>query len=401
MRTRACWLAIAPLLAAGAFLGFCVLAPWRWRAEIEQFVLSPRLGPALLGDGRPARELLLCYPMGLALDRSGDLLISDRGRYRRGRVVWRIDSAGIAHIVAGSGLEGDATQSRALEMRFSRPEGLAVAADGSLFVSDGFNHSVFRIDGDGRVTRVAGTGSAGFSGDGGNAALAALNRPADLRVDRKGNLFIADVQNERVRKVDPSGRITTVAGTGEAGFSPDGTLAVEARLDTPWGLGIDLQDRLMIADSANQRVRRIDEDGRLVTLAGSGRQGYDGDGGPAIRASLNYPEGLFVEPGGKLFIEDEWNNSVRVVDTDGIISTVIGTGFPGKAMLGGVARISPLDDPENVLATPEGLLITDGWNGRVIRVDNDGIIQHVAGRSDGNDCASFWGSGPQAPTYFR
>src|SRR5262245_18199444 len=394
MRLRAIPLAITTVLAAVAFLGFCVFAPWQWRAGIEQFLLAFRLGPAQLGDGRPVNELLLCYPMGLALDRSGDLLISDRGLDRRGRVVWRIDSKGIAHIVAGSGLAGDASQSRALDMRFPRPEGLAVAADGSLFVADGLNHSVFRIDESGRVTRVAGTGSPGFSGDGGNAADSALDRPADLRLDRKGNLCIADVRNHRVRRIERSRQITPVAGTGEAGFSPDGTPAVVARLDTPWGIGIDLQDRLLIADSANQRVRRIDDDGRLVILAGSGRQGYDGDGGPATAASFNFPEGLFVDPDGRLFIGDEWNNTIRVVGLDGVISTVMGTGFPGKSMIGGVARLSPLDDPENVLATPAGLLISDGANGRVIRVNRDGIVEHVAGRGETGDCAGRWGRGP-------
>jgi sugar lactone lactonase YvrE len=356
----------------------------------EQVILTPWLRPAYLGDGKPAAELLLCYPMGLAINRAGELLISDRGRERRGRVVWRIDSHGIAHIVAGTGRRGDATARRALELDLERPEGLAVAADGSVLLSDGFNHSVYRIDPDGRVERVAGSGSPGFSGDGGIASQARLFRPADIRLDRRGNLFIADVRNHRVRKVDPSGRISTVAGTGEPGFSPDGTPAVRAQLDTPWGLGLDLQDRLLIADGANHRVRRVEDDGRLVTLAGNGRQGFDGDGGLATEASLNFPEGLFVDPSGRLFVGDEWNSAVRVVDTDGIISTVIGTGFPGRALVGGVAGRSPLDDPESVLATPDGLIISDGNNGRVLRIANDGIIHLVAGRGEIGPCASRW-----------
>ena len=187
---------------------------------VEQVVLARWLRPAYLGDGRPASELLLCYPMGLAINRAGDLLISDRGRERRGRVVWRIDAKGIAHIVAGTGRRGPATEGWALKLTFERPEGLAVSADGSVFLSDGFNHSVYRIAADGRVERVAGTGSPGFSGDGGIASQAMLFRPADIRLDRAGNLFIADVRNHRVRKVDPSGRITTVAGTGAPAFSP-------------------------------------------------------------------------------------------------------------------------------------------------------------------------------------
>ena len=352
-------LLIGPVLAVVALLVVWMLfRTYGGILAIEQVVLARWLRPAYLGDGRPASELLLCYPMGLAINRVGELLISDRGRERRGRVVWRIDSKGIAHIVAGTGRRGEATEPWALELNLKMPEGLAVAADGSVFLSDGWNHSVYRIDPEGRVERIAGTGSPGFSGDGGIASQAMLFRPADIRIDRAGNLFIADVRNHRVRKVDPSGRITTVAGTGEPGFSPDGTPAARAQLDSPWGLGLDLQDRLLFADGANHRVRRVEDDGRLVTLAGTGRQGFDGDGGLAIEASLNFPEGLFVDPSGRLFIGDEWNNAVRMVDTDGIISTVIGTGFPGRAAIGGVARRSPVDDPENILVTADGVIIS-------------------------------------------
>lgn len=355
----------------------------------EQRVLARWLRPEYLGDGGPASELLLCYPMGLASDRSGQLLISDRGRDRRGRVVWRIDSNGIAHIVAGTGLRGEATGDRALEMDFDRPESIAVAADGSFFLSDGYSQAVYRIRPDGSAVRFAGTGSPGYSGDGGKASEAQLSRPADLRIDGAGNLFISDVANHCVRKVDQAGVITTVAGTGEPGFSADGTLAVDAKLDTPWGIGLDLQDRLLIGDGGNQRVRRVDGDGRLATIAGSGRRGYDGDGGPALQASLNYPEALYVDPGGRLFISDEWNNAVRMVDAQGIITTVIGTGFPGRAAIGGVAHGSPVDDPESVVYTPEGLIVADGNNGRVIRISREGIIELVAGRGETAPCAPW------------
>ncbi len=315
---------VSVVLLGSALVGLPLawqLFPYEWR----QLVWAPWLGPAHLGDGQPATELLLCYPMGLAIDRAGELLISDRGRGRRGS-----------------------------------------------------------------VERVVGTGDAGFSGDGGIASEAQLFRPADIRLDGNGNLFIADVRNHRVRKVDPSGRIFTIAGTGERGFSPDGTLAAKAQLDTPWGLGLDREDRLLIADGGNHRVRRVETDGRLVTLAGNGRQGFDGDGGPATDASLNFPEGLFVDTEGRLFIGDEWNNAVRMVGANGIISTVIGTGFPGRAQIGGVAHLSPVDDPENVLFTPDGLILSDGNNGRIIRVSRDGIIHLVAGRGETAPCIRLW-----------
>lgn len=356
------------------------------RVAITQVLLSRWLNPEYLGANRPADQLLLCNPMGLAFNSDGELLISDRGRGRRGRVVWRIDASGVARIVAGTGRIGDASEREANRMTFDRPEALAVAEDGAVFLSDGFNHAVFRIAPDGAVDRVAGTGKPGFSGDGGVGANAQLSRPADLRLDRSGNLYIADVRNHRVRMLDSEGRITTVAGTGEKGFSPDGTLATKARLDKPWGLGLDLEDRLLIGDAGNQRVRRVNHDGRLVTLAGNGTQGYEGDGGNALEASLNYPEALSMDQRGRLFIGDEWNNAIRVVDTNGVISTVMGTGFPGRAEFGGVARLSPVDDPENILVTPDGLVIADGNNGRVIRIGNDGIVHLVAGRSETAPC---------------
>lgn len=362
------------------------LLPWQWQERVGQVLLRPWLGPEYLGDGQLAENILLCYPMGLAIDAQGELLISDRGRDLRGRVVWRIDRNGIAHVVVGSGRIGDGTERTALELTLKRPEGLAVAEDGTLFLSDGYLHSVFRVAPDGRVERFAGTGEAGYGGDGGLASQARLFRPADLRLDRLGNLFIADVRNHRVRSVDASGIISTVAGTGVQGFSHDGTPATKARLDTPWGLGLDLDDQLLIADGGNHRVRRLEKDGRLVTLAGNGQRGYTGDGGLATDASLNFPEGLFVDPHGRLFIGDEWNNAIRMVNADGIISTVMGTGFPGRALIGGTASVSPLDDPENVLHTPEGLIISDGNNGRVIRVSKGGIIELVAGRSTTDPC---------------
>jgi sugar lactone lactonase YvrE len=359
--------------------------------DVEQLLLAPWLAPAYLGDGKPAAELLLCFPMGLALNQAGEVLISDRGRDRRGRVVWRIDSHGIAHILAGTGLRGKATETTARRLSFSRPEGLAVGADGSVFVSDAFNHAVYRIHTDGSVTRVAGTGLPGYAGDGGPASEAMLNRPADIRLDRKGNLFIADVRNHSVRKVDVSGRITTVAGTGEPGFSADGTPAAKAKLNTPWGLAVDHEDLLIIADSENHRIRRVQADGRLVTLAGNGREGFNGDGGLAIEASLSAPQALSFDPSGRLFIGDEHNNAVRVLGTDGRISTVMGTGAPGRGVIGDRAQGSALNDPENVLTTPAGdLIITDGENGRVLRISDDGRIHKLAGRGETRRCAPRW-----------
>jgi len=374
----------AGLIAAGA-------SRYERLASVEQFLLAPWLRAAYLGDGRPAEQLLICNPMGLALNHAGELLVSDRGRGRRGRVVWRIDPNGIAHILAGTGLRGDASAPSALGMSFERPEGMAVAEDGSLFLSDGFNHAVYRIAPDGSATRVAGTGVKGYSGDGGPGPLAQLHRPADLRLDSAGNLFIADVQNHCVRKLDRNGTITTVAGIGQRGFSPDGTVAVRARFDRPWGILIDHRDRLIIADSLNHRVRVIDPEGRLVTIAGTGDRGFSGDGGPATEAKFNSPEGLFEDAAGRLYIGDELNHAIRLMDLDGTVSTVMGTGAPGRAVLGQAAHGAPLNDPENVIVDPAGdVVITDGDNGRVVRITKDGTVHLLAGKGVTDVCGDRW-----------
>ena len=367
-------------------------APLHWRiAAVEQRLLGPWLGPDYLGDGRPASELLLCYPMGLALNDQGELLISDRGRDRRGRVIWRIDQSGMARHVAGSGRRGNASESSASDIRFDKPESLAVAPDGSVLVSDGFNHSIFRIGIDGTIERLAGDGTPGYAGDGGPASAARLHRPADIRFDGLGNLYVADIRNQRIRRIDQTGQITTVAGNGTRGFSPDGTRATTASIDMPWGIAIDTSNRLVIADGGNHRVRRVETDGRLTTIAGNGVQNFGGDGGLAVDASMNFPEGLAYDADGRLFIGDELNHAVRRVDLDGRISTVIGVGAAGYADTGAAAVSEPLDDPQHVIIDAQGdLIVADGGSGRVLRVSSDGIVHLVAGRGDIARCSSIF-----------
>lgn len=230
--------------------------------------------------------------MGIAVGPTGELFVSDRGRERSGRVIWRIDAAGIGTIIAGTGRKGAGNGKVGNQVSFANPESLAVNAEGGVYVSDAYNHTVYLIGAEGLVSRVAGTGSKGFSGDGGRASEAMLNRPSDIRIDYAGNLFIADVRNHRVRKVDPQGLISTVVGTGTPGFSPDGTPAHIAQLNFPWGLAIDHEGRLLITEGENYRVRRVEHDGRLVTIAGNGHAGFDGDGGMATQASLRVSDGI-------------------------------------------------------------------------------------------------------------
>jgi trimeric autotransporter adhesin len=357
--------------------------------KAHQIILGPLLSPEYLGDGAPAQEMLLCDPMGLAADANGNLYVADRGRVWRGRVVWRIGTDGLAHVVAGTGHQGDAEGTQALEVSLGKPEGLALDLEGRVHLADAVRHTVYRFEHDGTVARIAGTGSSGFSGDGGPAKDAKLNRPAEIRFDRQGNLYIADVFNHRVRRVTPNGLINTVAGTGESGFTDDGSLAVESHLDTPWGIGIDLEDRLLIGDAENHRIRRVEHDGTLITVAGNGIAGYSGDGGPALSASFDAPQALFVDDEGRLFIGDEHNHAVRVVDLDGNVSTLMGTGERGFAPAGSQAGESPLNDPENLVVLEDGsVVIAEGRNGRIIRVTPEGVVEEVAGRSAIEQCVA-------------
>lgn len=348
------------------------------------------LTPDGLGAGGQASDLVLFDPMGITLGPDGAVYLSDRGRGNRGRVIWRIDEDGVVHHVAGSGRMGRAREGEpAADADLTAPEGLAFGPEGRLHFVDNRSNRVLRIEKDGTLSVVAGTGTAGFGGDGGPADRAALDNPAEIWFDSTGNLFISDVYNNRVRRVDPNGIIETVAGTGAAGYGGDGGPAREASLREPWGLFVSpFSDNLLIADGGNHRVREVDSSGRITTIVGSGVRGYAGDGSAAEAARLDSPQSLGFDCAGRLYIGDEHNHVVRVVDEDGVIETLVGTGSPGFSEGGADGRSVQLNDPENVLVRCDGtVLITDGENGRVIEVGAGGAVQTVIGRGPGGERA--------------
>ena len=352
--------------------------------QVDAWIFNARHGtltPAELGDGGPPRAILLADPMGLARDARGVVYVADRGGAGPGHVVWAI-AGDTARIIAGRGGRGVArTERPARESDLGSPQSLALDGEGRLYLADSYNHAILRIDPDGRISRVAGVGHPGDEGDGGPATAAALNQPYDVRVGDDGALYIADYGNHRIRRVAPDGRISTVAGTGEPGYSGDGGPATAARLNGPYGVCPDGRHGLLIADSQNHVIRRVDAEGRIETVAGTGQLGNSGDEGPALEARFDTPQGLAVGADGTIFVDDEHNHEIRVIDPRGIVHRLAGTGTAGFAPDGVPADSAPLNDPESMVILPDGgLLLTEAGNGRVTLVGDDRRLATYAGR---------------------
>jgi sugar lactone lactonase YvrE len=350
---------------------------------------GPPIRRVVAGSGRPATESWLYDPAGRVEDTAGTLYFADRGAGQViglpiGHFIWRIAPDDTAEVVAGTGVQGTPGDGQqALQADLGAPAGLAVDSNGRLHFADPANHVVMRIEEDGRLTRIAGTGQAGYGGDGGDAQAALLNQPHDVDLDAADNLYIADHANHRVRKVTPDGVITTVAGTGAAGFAGDHGPAAAAQLDGVTGVEVHPDGRLLIADSGNHVVRQVTPDGTIATFAGTGEAGNDGDGGPADRAQLNAPAFLFVGPAGHLYVGDSSNHNIRVITPDGTITTLIGDGAPGYATIGHPAGTAPISNPQYLLVRANGaIVISDGATGRLLTFQPNGKVALLAGPAE-------------------
>ncbi len=348
------------------------------------------------GDGGPATAAGLFLPFGVAFDASGNFYIADYFNHRVRKVA---GTSGTITTAAGNGTEGfSGDGGPAAAAGLVNPFGVAVDASGNLYIADYWDHRIRKVAaGSGIITTVAGNGSAGFSGDGGAATAAGLFRPASLAVDASGNLYIADAGNNRIRKVAAgSGIITTVAGNGRAGFSGDGGPATSAGFAQPHGVALDVSGNLYIGDSGNHRIRKVTaSSGTVMTVAGNGIGGFSGDSGPASAAGLNQPTGLVLDASGNLYIADYLNNRIRkVAVSSGIITTVAGNGTAGFSGDGGPAIAAGLAKPASVTLDVSGnLYIADSGNNRIRKVSaSSGMITTVAG----SGTAGFSGDGASA-----
>ncbi len=317
------------------------------------------------GDGGSAINASFNLVYGSGIDGSGNFYIVDRGNQR----IRRVTSNGVVSTVVGNGVAGfSGDGGPAILASLNDPTGIAVDSAGTIYIADASNRRVRRVAPNGTITTFAGTGVQGFSGDGGQAIAAQLNRPVGVFLDAFGNLLIADSPNHRVRRVGADGIITTVAGNGVAGFSGDGGLAISAQLSTPLGMSVDAAGVLYIADADNHRIRRVGADGINSTVAGNGTGGFSGDGGAALTARLNFPSDVAVDGAGNLFIADASNNRVRQV-ANLSITTIAGTGSDSFSGDGGPGTSAAVNFPYRVaLGSPGSLLISDARNHRLRRL---------------------------------
>jgi sugar lactone lactonase YvrE len=315
------------------------------------------------GDGGPATNASLNSPAGVALDAWGNLYIADTSNNR----VRKVDPNGIITTVAGKtgpGYAGDGGS--ATNASLFDPYDVALDTAGNLYIDDYVNGRVRRVDTNGVITTVAGNGNYGYSGDGGSATNATLASPLTLGFDAAGDLYIADRGNNRIRKVDTNGIMTTVAGKTGATYSGDGGAATNASLYDPYDVASDTDGILFIADTFNNRVRKVDSDGIITTVAGKSGGGYSGDGGAATNANLNHPQGVTLDAVGALYVADYNNNRVRKVDPNGIITTVAGKGTVGYSGEGGAATNASLKGPSGLAFDAAGnLYIADSLNNRI------------------------------------
>jgi sugar lactone lactonase YvrE len=309
-------------------------------------------------------------PFAVDFDRAGATYIADM----TGNRVWRIDPAGTASVLAGTGEKGDAGDGGpAAKAQLNGPHSLAVTSDGNVLVADTWNNRIRKIDGrTGVITAFAGTGKKGFAGDGGPAARAEFGGVYCITVTPGGKaLLVADLDNRRVRAIDLAGGVVrTVAGNGKKGVPENGAVATEAPLTDPRAVTADAAGNAYVLERSGHALRVVSPDGRITTVVGTGKAGLSGDGGEARSAALNGPKHVCVDRDGSVLIADTENHCIRrYLPREGRIVRVAGTGKKGTAGIGGPPEAAELSQPHGVTVGRDGTIyICDSTNKRVVKV---------------------------------
>jgi sugar lactone lactonase YvrE len=323
------------------------------------------------GDGVLATRAHLWFAAAVAVDVEGNVFVADSFNNRIRRVDAR---TGVIATVAGMGYQGfSGDGGLATEAKLNSPGGVAVDLQGNLLIADTFNHRIRIVDHrTGIISTLVGSGIQGSAGDDGLAVRAQLSEPTGISIDQAGNLLIADTANHRVQLVErAAGVVSTLAGTGMPGFSGDGGMGTTAQLNGPTSVAIDREGGVLIADTFNNRVRWLDmRTGTIKTIAGVGTQGFGGDGALAIEAELIEPSGVAVDGKGNILVADTFNNRIRRIDhLSGIVTTVVGAGTRGLSGNGTGALSAELNNPVGLIQDAFGnLVVADAGNHRVLRV---------------------------------
>lgn len=310
-----------------------VTQDWRRRllpVVVTLPILSLSILQPVLGEVFPfstSSRSPLQQPTGLAFDGKGNLLVADVKSHQ----VFQVSPAGEISPLVGKGIpgfQGDGGPAR--QALLNHPSAIAVNPLGEIFIADTGNHCIRKVNRQGIITTIAGTGKAGYSGDGGPASQAQLKSPGGLAISPEGELYIADTGNHVIRKVDKEGKIWTVVGTGADGYTEGEALHPYVPLSTPMGIAFDPQGRLCFTEMMNQILRRLEKGGKLIPIAGNGHRQFSGDGLPATQTSIYFPTDLAWDSQGRLYIADMGNHRIRWVDSQGIIHTLAGGPLRGQ-----------------------------------------------------------------------